>query len=75
MLVDGRAMNSTFETLYEAVDQVAATFPSNPVEPYFAAAWIYMVDNFSKFPIANWFSVLWHEVKAGVYTRTSATTL
>lgn len=67
-------MNSTFETLYEAVDQLAATVPANPVEPYFAAAWIYMVKNFSRFTIANWFSVLWHEVKTGAYTHTSAST-
>ena len=63
-------MNSTFETIYEAVDQVAATFPANPVEPYFAAVWIYMVTNFSKFTIANWFSVIWHEVNTGVFART-----
>lgn len=65
-------MNSTFETIYEAVDQVAAAFPANPVEPYFAAAWIYMVSNFSKFTIANWFSVLWHEVKTGICTQLQA---
>lgn len=58
-------MNSTFETIYEAAEQLAATFPANPAEPYFAAAWMYMVDNYSKFTIANWFSILWHEVSTG----------
>ena len=64
-------MNSTFETIYEAAEQLAATFPANPAEPYFAAAWMYMVDNYSKFTIANWFSILWHEVSTGA-SHTSA---
>lgn len=68
ILVDCRAMNSTFETIYEAAEQLAATFPANPAEPYFAAAWMYMVDNYSKFTIANWFSILWHEVRTGAHT-------
>ena len=34
----------------------------NPVEPYFASAWNYMTDNYSRFTIAMWFSVVLHEV-------------
>ena len=67
------AMNTTFETIYDAVGQVAATLPANPAEPYFAAAWMYMLDNYSKFTIATWFSLIWHEVKIASDTGTCTT--
>lgn len=34
----------------------------NPVEPYFASAWNYMTDNYTRFTIAMWFSLVLHEV-------------
>lgn len=41
---------------------VTNTTLRNPVEPYVASAWNYMTDNFDRFTIAMWFSVLLHEI-------------
>jgi hypothetical protein len=41
---------------------VANTSLHNPVEPYVASAWNYMTDNYSRFTIAMWISVVLHEV-------------
>ena len=35
----------------------------NPVEPYIASGWNYMTDNYSRFTIAMWISIVLHEVK------------
>jgi methylsterol monooxygenase len=34
----------------------------NPVEPYLGSAWNYMTDNYPRFTIAVWFSVVLHEL-------------
>lgn len=35
---------------------------SNPLEPQVASAWNYMTDNYDKFTITTWFSIVLHEV-------------
>ena len=42
---------------------VANTSLHNPVEPYIASAWNYMTDNYSRFTISMWISVVLHEVR------------
>lgn len=53
---------STSEGLDILLQTVANTTLRNPVEPYFASAWNYMTDNYSRFTIAMWISVVLHEV-------------
>ena len=42
--------------------QTVANASYNPVEPYVASGWNYMTENYSRFTIAVWFSVVLHEV-------------
>lgn len=49
----------SFEVFFQTV---ANTTIRNPVEPYFASAWNYMTDNFSRPVISIVFSVILHEV-------------
>lgn len=36
---------------------------TNPLDDFLLApAWTYMTNNFSKFTISFWFSIIWHEV-------------
>ena len=42
---------------------VANSTLRNPVEPYLGSAWNYMTDNYPRFTIAVWFSVVLHEVR------------
>lgn len=51
-------------TSIQAVEDVLATLPDNPLKEPFAYAWIYMTNNFTKFQIATWGSLLVHEVGA-----------
>ena len=44
------------------IETMVNATPRNPVEPYFASAWNYMTDNYSRFTIAMWISVVLHEV-------------
>jgi hypothetical protein len=46
---------------------VANSTLRNPAEPYLAYAWNYMTDNYPRFTIAVWFSVVLHEVRKVSY--------
>lgn len=59
---------STSEGLDILLQTVANTTLRNPVEPYFASAWNYMTDNYSRFTIAMWISVVLHEVYEDIYS-------
>lgn len=48
------------QTLYKTASVVGNS--SVPFEGYIASGWNYMTDNYSKFTIAMWFSVIYHEV-------------
>ena len=56
-------MSSAGTGLDALLQTVANTSLKNPVEPYVASAWNYMTDNFERFTIAVWFSVVFHEVR------------
>lgn len=47
-------------TMYKAAYVLGNT--SLPFEGYMASGWGYMTDNYSKFTIATWFSIILHEV-------------
>lgn len=47
--------------VYKAASVVGNT--SVPFEGYIASGWEYMTDNYSKFTIATWFSIILHEVR------------
>lgn len=50
------------EILLERVTNSSYMY-GNPVEPYIASGWNYMTQNYSRFTIAMWFSVMLHEVR------------
>ncbi|KAG7270650.1 hypothetical protein CRUP_032169 [Coryphaenoides rupestris] len=46
---------------YLAVEYVDAVLPENPFQPSLKHAWMYMIDNYTKFQIATWGSLFVHE--------------
>ena len=54
--------------LVDQIENVLRFCPANPFLDPFAAAWIYMTDNYTKFQIATWGSIILHEVKAAYST-------
>jgi len=48
--------------LTEHMEGVLAYFPDNPLQQPFADSWTYMTDNFTKFQIATFGSLIVHEV-------------
>ena len=54
--------NTTVEQIPALVGEIYAKLPDNPVQEYFKDAWTYMTDNYTKFQIATWGSLLLHEV-------------
>ena len=46
-----------------ALLQTVANTSYNPVEPYVASGWNYMTENYSRFTIAVWISLILHEVQ------------
>ena len=57
-------LNAPFTNGYDGViDQlVFKHFPNNPLIDWVGHGWMYMTDNFSKFQIAVWGSLIVHEV-------------
>lgn len=58
------AVNGTADILssaYLAVEYVDAVLPKNPLQPSLEQAWGYMLDNYTKFQIATWGSLIVHE--------------
>uniref|UniRef100_A0A8C6X4Q9 Uncharacterized protein n=1 Tax=Naja naja TaxID=35670 RepID=A0A8C6X4Q9_NAJNA len=55
--------NNSSEILhsYLAVEYIDSLLPENPLQQPFKNAWTYMLDNYTKFQIAVWGSVLAHE--------------
>lgn len=53
--------SSIITSAYLAVDYVDALLPQNPLQEPFRNAWNYMLDNFTKFQIATWGSLIVHE--------------
>lgn len=59
------AMNNSANILssaYLAVEYVDAVLPENPFQPPLKHAWDYMLDNYTKFQIATWGSLIVHEL-------------
>lgn len=46
---------------YLAVEYIDSFLPDNPLQQPFKNAWNYMLDNYTKFQIATWGSLLVHE--------------
>uniref|UniRef100_A0A8C9FDL6 Methylsterol monooxygenase 1 n=1 Tax=Pavo cristatus TaxID=9049 RepID=A0A8C9FDL6_PAVCR len=58
------AMNDSVNILnsaYLAVEYIDSFLPDNPLQQPFKNAWNYMLDNYTKFQIATWGSLLVHE--------------
>lgn len=58
-------VNGTSDILssaYLAAEYVDAVLPENPFQPSLKHAWDYMLDNYTKFQIATWGSLIVHEV-------------
>lgn len=58
------AANGTSDILssaFLAVEYVDAVLPENPLQPSLKHAWGYMLDNYTKFQIATWGSLIVHE--------------
>ena len=53
--------------LNDLLHMVGNTSVHNPVEPYIASAWNYMTNNYSRFTISMWISVVLHEVRGSWY--------
>ena len=45
------------------IEDVLGLLPDNPLKDPFHGAWDYMIDNYTKFQIATWGSVIVHEVR------------
>lgn len=59
------AMNDSVNILnsaYLAVEYIDSFLPDNPLQQPFKNAWNYMLDNYTKFQIATWGSLIVHEV-------------
>ncbi|XP_070613365.1 methylsterol monooxygenase 1-like isoform X1 [Erythrolamprus reginae] len=57
--------NNTSEILhsaYIAIEYIDSLLPQNPLQQPFKNAWIYMLDNYTKFQITTWGSFLAHEL-------------
>ena len=63
-------INSTVNAFASFYDHVV---PGNPALPYFELGWRYMTENYSKFAIATYGTILIHEVRT--IDLTSGTTL
>ena len=59
MEVNGTA--NILGSAYLAVEYVDAVLPPNPFQPPLKQAWDYMLDNYTKFQIATWGSLIVHE--------------
>ncbi|NXC19492.1 MSMO1 monooxygenase, partial [Corythaeola cristata] len=58
------AMNDSVNILnsaYLAVEYIDSLMPDNPLQQPFKNAWNYMLDNYTKFQIATWGSLIVHE--------------
>uniref|UniRef100_A0A8C6G2D9 Methylsterol monooxygenase 1 n=1 Tax=Moschus moschiferus TaxID=68415 RepID=A0A8C6G2D9_MOSMO len=53
---------SIFSSASLAVEYVDSLLPSNPLQEPFKNAWNYMLNNYTKFQIATWGSLIVHEV-------------
>lgn len=52
---------SIFSPAFLAVEYVDSLLPQNPLQEPFKNAWNYMLDNYTKFQIATWGSLIVHE--------------
>lgn len=58
------AVNDSINILnsaYLAVEYIDSFLPDNPLQQPFKNAWNYMLDNYTKFQIATWGSLIVHE--------------
>ena len=53
---------SIFSSASLAVEYVDSLLPENPLQEPFKNAWNYMLNNYTKFQIATWGSLVFHEV-------------
>ncbi|KAK7878307.1 hypothetical protein WMY93_031126 [Mugilogobius chulae] len=57
----GNASADILSNAYLAVEYVDSFLPPNPLQPPLKQAWGYMLDNYTKFQIATWGSLIVHE--------------
>lgn len=53
--------DSVLSSAYLAVEYIDSLLPDNPLQLPFKYAWTYMLDNYTKFQIATWGSLIVHE--------------
>ncbi|XP_044152938.1 methylsterol monooxygenase 1-like [Bufo gargarizans] len=56
------ANDSILSPAYLAVEYIDSLLPENPLQGPFKNAWTYMLDNYTKFQIATWGSLIVHEL-------------
>lgn len=54
--------DSILSSAYLAVEYIDTLLPDNPLQGPFKYAWTYMLDNYTKFQIATWGSLIVHEL-------------
>ncbi|KAM4050502.1 methylsterol monooxygenase 1 [Anomaloglossus baeobatrachus] len=54
--------DSVLSSAYLAVEYIDSLLPDNPLQGPFKHAWTYMLDNYTKFQIATWGSLIVHEL-------------
>lgn len=60
-IMAGNSSADILSSAYLAVEYVDAVLPENPFQPSLKHAWGYMLDNYTKFQIATWGSLIVHE--------------
>lgn len=58
----GMELNNTLSSAYLAVEFVDSLLPVNPLQEPVKLAWNHMLQNYSKFQIATWGSLIVHEL-------------
>jgi methylsterol monooxygenase len=53
--------HTVISTAHLYVEDLLSSFPENPLKDPLAKQWTYMIDNYSKFQIATWGSLIVHE--------------
>jgi len=48
--------------VYQHIEDVLQNFPENPVTTHIEKAWTSMMDNYTKFQIATWGNIMFHEI-------------
>lgn len=60
-IMEANGTTHILSSAFLAVEYLDAALPQNPLQPSLEQAWSYMLDNYTKFQIATWGSLIVHE--------------